>query len=225
VGAILGRRQARFATVLDYGCGDGYTGEHLQDVFRVPHLTAVDPFLPEVSCGVARRTSGTVERSRDPDVLRGRRFDLILLCDVIEHVEDDVEVVGQLSRDHLVPDGLVMVTAPAFQALFSAHDRYLKHRRRYTLSSLRDVVARAGLAVIDDGYLFGSLLPARVAAAAVGERAAGPEEHGIGAWPRGPFVTRLVTTALQVDNAIMLAGRRLGITLPGLTVWALCRTS
>jgi hypothetical protein len=80
--------------------------------------------------------------------------------------------------------------------------------------------------VVEDGYLFGSLLPARLAAAAARARAAaGPEGHGIGAWPRGPLVTRLVTTALQVDNAIMLAGRRLGITLPGLTVWALCRTS
>ena len=224
--AILARRQPRVATLLDYGCGDGYTGERLQDAFRVPQLTAVDPGMPEVSCGVARRGVGTVERSRDPDALRDRRFDLILLCDVIEHVEDDEAVLERLRRDHLAPDGLVMVTVPAFQALFSAHDRYLKHRRRYTLSSLRDVVARAGLGVGEDGYLFGSLLPARLAAAAVGARAAaGPEGHGIGAWPRGPLVTRLVTTALQVDNAIMLAGRRLGITLPGLTVWALCRTS
>jgi len=226
VEAILARRQPRVATLLDYGCGDGYTGERLQDALRVPQLTAVDPRMPEVSCGVARREVGTVERSRDPDALRDRRFDLILLCDVIEHVEDDEAVLERLRRDHLAPDGLVMVTVPAFQALFSAHDRFLKHHRRYTLSGLRDVVARAGLAPVEDGYLFGSLLPARVVTVSVGERAAdGPEARGIGGWRGGPVLTRLVTTALQLDNAIMLAGRRLGLTLPGLTAWALCRTS
>jgi SAM-dependent methyltransferase len=222
VEAILRRRKPRVATLLDYGCDDGFTGERLQDVFGVPQLTAVDPSMPEVSCGVARRAAGTVERSRDPDVLRGRRFDLILLCDVIEHVEDDVDVLRRLRRDHLAPDGLVMVTVPAFQALFSAHDRFLKHHRRYTLSGLRDVVAGAGLAPVEDGYLFGSLLPARVATAAIYEP---PGARGIGGWTGGPVFTRLVTTALQMDNAIMLAGRRLGLTLPGLTAWALCRAS
>jgi SAM-dependent methyltransferase len=226
VEAILKRRKPRVATLLDYGCGDGFTGEHLQDALGASHLTAVDPRMPEVSCGVARRAAGTVERSRDPAVLRGRRFDLILLCDVLEHVEDDVAVLERLRRDHLAPDGLVLVTVPAFQALFSAHDRFLKHHRRYTLSGLRDVVAAAGLAPVADGYLFGSLLPARVVTTAVGASAtAEAGVRGIGGWRGGPLLTRIVTTALQMDNAIMLAGRRLGLTLPGLTAWALCRTS
>jgi SAM-dependent methyltransferase len=226
VEGILARHRSRFATVLDYGCGDGFTGERVQDAFGVPLLMAVDVYLPEVSCGVAPRGAGTVERSRDPRSLVGRRFDLILLCDVIEHVEDDVGLLNQLRGDHLVPDGLVMVTVPAFQALFSDHDRFLRHHRRYTLSGLRDVLGRAGLTPVQDGYLFGSLLPARAAATLIGERGSSEaREHGIGGWRRGPVVTRALTTALSVDNAIMLAARGLGITLPGLTAWALCRTS
>lgn len=226
VEGILARRRTRFATVLDYGCGDGYTGERVQDAFGVPHLMAVDVHLPEVSCGVARRGAGTVERSRDSRALRDRRFDLILLCDVIEHVEDDVGLLSQLRGDHLAPDGLVMVTVPAFQALFSDHDRFLRHHRRYTLSGLRDVIGRAGLTSVEDGYLFGSLLPARAAATMIGDRGSpGTQEHGIGGWRRGSVVTRALTRALMVDNAIMLAARGLGITLPGLTAWALCRTS
>ncbi len=224
---ILRQHRGSFATVLDYGCGDGYTGEHVQDVFRVPQLMAVDVYLPAVSCGVAPRGPGTVERSRDPSALGARRFDLILLCDVIEHVEDDVGLLRQLSREHLAADGLAMVTVPAFQALFSEHDRFLRHHRRYSLSHLRDAVGTAGLAIVDDGYLFGSLLPARAAATAIGDRpaAAGAEAHGIGGWDRGRLLTSMVTTALRLDNALMLGARRLGITLPGLSAWALCRTS
>ena len=71
-----------------------------------------------------------------------------------------------------------MVTVPAFQALFSEHDRFLKHQRRYSLSGLRDVVAKSGLAAVADGHLFGSLLPARAVATAIGERPTAPAGAG-----------------------------------------------
>jgi hypothetical protein len=76
VEAILERRKPRVAALLHYGCGGGFTGERLQEVFGVMGGSrAVNCGRPEGSCGVARREVGTVERSHDPDALRGRRFD------------------------------------------------------------------------------------------------------------------------------------------------------
>jgi hypothetical protein len=210
---------------LDYGCGDGYTGELVQDAFGSPQLVGVDAFFTAAACGVAPRAGGTVERANDPGRLGTRRFDLILLCDVIEHVADDVGLLCELRDAHLAPDGLVLVTAPAFQGLFSEHDRFLRHRRRYSLTDLRRALAAAGLTVVEDGYLFASLLPARLLATIADRTGRSAQPRGIGAWRGGALLTGAVTAALRLDNALLLAARRCGITLPGLSAWALCRAS
>jgi len=223
---ILTRHRDRFASVLDYGCGDGYTGEHVQNAFSSAELVGVDAFFTESDCGITERRGRTVERSADDRQLGTRRFDLILLCDVIEHVEDDVGLLRTLRDRHMVDGSLMLVTVPAFQQLFSEHDRFLHHHRRYSLPDLRRAVADAGLTIVEDGYLFASLLPARILGKLAERRAAGQsQEHGIGGWNGGTILTRFLTTALRLDNAILLAARRFGITLPGLSSWALCKAS
>jgi SAM-dependent methyltransferase len=223
---ILGRHREHFASVLDYGCGDGYTGEQVRSAFGSSELVGVDPFFTTTDCGVERRAGGTIERSKDPSELGARRFDLILLCDVLEHLTDDVGVLRALREAHLAAGGLVLVTVPAFQSLFSDHDDFLNHQRRYSLAGLRKVLAAGGLTVVEDGYLFASLLPARLIGSLAERRALATfEQTGIGAWRRGAFLTRVLTTALRLDNAILLAARRFGVTLPGLSAWALCKAS
>ncbi len=53
------------------------------------------------------------------------------MLDVIEHVEDDVGFVRDVVDGSLAPGGWVLVSVPAYQSLFSSHDRALKHFRRY----------------------------------------------------------------------------------------------
>jgi len=57
-------------------------------------------------------------------------FDVVTCFDVFEHVEDDVRAFHEVHRV-LKPGGLLVFTVPAFQILFSGHDRVLKHARRY----------------------------------------------------------------------------------------------
>lgn len=84
--------------------------------------------------------------------------DLVLLMDVLEHVDDDV----QLLREYVekVPRGSrFLISVPAFQFLWSGHDEFLEHKRRYTLGQLRSVVEAAGLQVQSGSYYFGMVLP------------------------------------------------------------------
>jgi len=57
-------------------------------------------------------------------------FDVVTCFDVFEHVPDDVRAFHEVHRV-LKPGGLLVFTVPAFQVLFSGHDRVLKHARRY----------------------------------------------------------------------------------------------
>jgi len=83
---------------------------------------------------------------------------LLLMMDVLEHVDDDTGLLREYT-DRMAPGGRVLITVPAFQFLWSGHDVFLEHRRRYTLSRIENVARRADLRVLKGRYFFGALFP------------------------------------------------------------------
>lgn len=71
-------------------------------------------------------------------------FDLILVTDVIEHVDDDGLALREIARV-LRPGGKALITVPAFNSLWGLQDRIGHHRRRYRLRQLRRQIEDAGL--------------------------------------------------------------------------------
>jgi len=78
--------------------------------------------------------------------------------DVPEHVDDDICLLREYT-DRMPLDDRVLITVPAFQLLWSGHDVFLEHRRRYTLSHIEKVARQAGLRVLKGRYFFGGLFP------------------------------------------------------------------
>jgi SAM-dependent methyltransferase len=208
--------------VRDLGCGAGFVARELFNGLEVP-VTAVDSNFTASDIAALSRQSGNITYSK---ALEGEgRFDLVLLLDMIEHVDDDFVFLLGLVEKRLAAGGRVLITAPAFNSFFSSHDRFLGHRRRYSLGELSALTTRAGLKAISSGYLFSSLLLPRalsvMAEKAFGTGRATPE--GVGSWRGGHALTMFLKTALSVDNSISMAlNRALGVRLPGLTGWVLC---
>lgn len=69
-----------------------------------------------------------------------RQFDLILLADVLEHIEDDVEAVAWISR-HLRPGGIFVMTVPAHRWMWTEMDEEVGHFRRYSKRQLTSLIA------------------------------------------------------------------------------------
>ncbi|MDH4128746.1 MAG: class I SAM-dependent methyltransferase [Spirochaetota bacterium] len=84
--------------------------------------------------------------------------DLVLFMDVIEHIKDDISFV-KTYINKVKPGTYVLFTVPAFQFLFSGHDLFLEHYRRYTLLSLKTCLNSAGLTVLKTRYYFLLLFP------------------------------------------------------------------
>ena len=102
-----------------------------------------------------------LRRRRDlNDALTG--VDLAVLMDVCEHVEDDTGLL-RATAERVAPGGHVFVTVPAFQWLWSGHDDFLGHVRRYTLPEVEALFERAGLVVDSGHYFFGLVFPAAAA--------------------------------------------------------------
>jgi SAM-dependent methyltransferase len=210
-------------SVLDVGAGDGFFSRR---------LAAALPADAQVTCWDAHYTDAhlgstafaATERLRFTRAAPGGTFGLALLLDVLEHVEDDLGFLRELVAARLAPGAHALVSVPAWPALFSSHDVKLRHHRRYTPRAARAVVEGAGLEVVRGGGLFHALLLPRAAQVALerARRDPGPPRD-LGEWDAPAPVTAFVRGALALDAGVSLALSRVGITLPGLSTWALCR--
>ena len=131
------------AQVLDAGCGSGRT---LEELVRYGEVRGIE--LDEGAASVARdRGYGEVLVGRLEELPSAdATFDLITCLDVIEHTPDDRATLRELRRV-CKPDGWLLVTVPAYQALWSAHDEANHHYRRYARRTLRAAAVQAGWSV------------------------------------------------------------------------------
>ena len=84
--------------------------------------------------------------------------DLVLMMDVLEHLDDDRGFAAHYADK--VPCGAhFLVTVPAFRFLWSGHDVFLEHKRRYSLPEIEAALRDAGLTVVRGAYYFGFVLP------------------------------------------------------------------
>jgi len=149
--AIIG--DTKVDEVLDVGAGSGIFSRQLIEAGLCDRATCVDPAYPNESTEYLDGHPLSFVRSIDNHDQK-----LVLMMDVLEHVEDDVQLLKYYTHS-LPDDGKVLITVPAFQFLWSGHDVFLEHHRRYTRSMLNNVVRAADLEVIRTRYFFGLLFP------------------------------------------------------------------
>jgi SAM-dependent methyltransferase len=77
--------------------------------------------------------------------------------DVVEHIEDDIGFLNHL-WELLIPGGMLYLTVPAYQLLWSQEDVEGGHFRRYTLSNLKKKILHSGFDISYSSYIF-SYLP------------------------------------------------------------------
>jgi SAM-dependent methyltransferase len=151
------------------------------------------------------------------------RFDLALLLDVLEHVEDDGAFLRSVVEERLRPGASVLVSVPAWPALFSSHDRALLHHRRYRPAAARALLARSGLRIERSGGLFLSLLLPRALQTLLDRLGVRATHAHAGEWRHGAAITSAIHALLSADGAIARLASRTPLELPGLSWWALCR--
>lgn len=219
-------------TVIDVGCGDAFVLGEIARAFPAARFIGVDSALSDEAIRTRQPSlPANVDLYRELDAIPGlgRPAALILLMDVIEHIEDDNGfLVGLRSRPIVGPETRFLVTVPAYQSLFCAHDVFLRHFRRYSNRELRNRLEHAGLRVIEIGYFFSSLLPLRILQVLKERASAAPATvsgTGLSDYNGGRLVTTVVSRLLIADAFTTLALQKLGIRIPGLSNFALCRTS
>jgi SAM-dependent methyltransferase len=143
-------------TILEAGCG---SGGNLTMLKKFGSVDAFELDLP--SREAAKIKSGIdIQFGVLPDDIpfSHKKYDLIALFDVLEHIEADAKALSVLS-DLLAPEGRILLTVPAFPLFWSSHDEKHHHFRRYTKQSLADAAKKAGLNIQFSSYFNTILLP------------------------------------------------------------------
>ena len=139
--------------VLDVGAGSGIFSRQLLDAGICDSAICVDPNYDKEH--IEEHNGKTIEFTRSID---NTTQHLSLMMDVLEHVPDDTALVKEYS-DTMEKGAYVLITVPAFSFLWSGHDVFLEHYRRYTPKMLHRAVQDAGLEVVQTRLFFASLFP------------------------------------------------------------------
>jgi len=211
--------------VLDVGCGDGFVCRALSRRDDIQSIDGVDIHLTDQQVEALRMKDKKVVYHNNYSDLSNRRYDFVLLLDVLEHVQEDGKFLAEIADRYLSNAGHLIVTVPAFPFLYSRHDEFLAHFRRYTRKGLIRLVQDANLSFIRSGYLFLSLLPIRLIEVLRERMTGGSREgpRGVGGWAAGDALTRVATAILRLDIRFSFFFNSFRMPVPGLTVWAVCR--
>jgi len=154
------------ARILEIGCGTGHNLDMLSTFGRVEAIE-VDP----AARAMAEQRLGRPVGSAPLPALEGvpeRHFDLIGSFDVIEHIDDDAAALASIAR-RLKPGGTFVMTVPAHQWMWSAHDVVNHHHRRYSKAGLKALVEGSPLKLEQLGYFNSLLFPVAVGARLAGK--------------------------------------------------------
>jgi len=137
--------------------------------------------------------------------------DLVLLMDVLEHVDDDVALLADcVQRSH--HDARFVVSVPAFQWLWSNHDVFLEHRRRYSLRQIEAVVRAAGLVPQRGHYFYATVLAPAVLQRLLDRLTTRPVEARSQLRQHSPLVNQALLAACQLERPWARFNRAFGLT-------------
>ena len=161
--ADLIRREARppaGAAILELGCGTGHNLAMLGGFGHVDGLELDDEAraMSEVRLGRKVMSSPLPELEEVPD----GHYDLIGAFDVIEHIDDDAAALASIATK-LKAGGTFIMTVPAHQWMWSAHDVVNHHKRRYSKHGLQRLINRSPMRLVKIGYFNSLLFPLAVA--------------------------------------------------------------
>jgi len=214
VSALLGDRLDRPGLrILDVGCGTGGVLAHLR---ARAATVGVDRSVQALRHSSRRGVAAVACADMDRLPFARARFDLVLMLDVLEHFEDDEAVVAGV-RPLLRPGGALLVSVPAFQALFSEHDAALQHMRRYSTARLRRVLEAGGYTIRRLTYTNVVALPPAALVRGLLPRLGIRGGGGTDFREHAPWVNRLLINTYRLEAAAL---RRLGRLPPGLSIAA-----
>lgn len=149
-------RENQKLTVVDFGSGSGFFAYELLEAYpdKIEKVLLVDIGYSEAEMAATR--GQMVEKMHY--IPEGLNHCIVVMMDVLEHIEDDYAIL-KIIRDAVGPDSYFFITVPAFMSVWSSHDVYLGHYRRYTIPMVKKLLDHHHCPIERQYYIYGSIFP------------------------------------------------------------------
>lgn len=158
ISKALGQYCPELKTFLEIGCGTGYVLSGVADAFPEARLQGAELFTAGLSFAAARLPAVDFMQMDARSIPFVEEFDAIGAFDVLEHIEEDEQVLAQI-HNALKPGGAMLLTVPQHAWLWSSIDEYACHVRRYSAKELHAKVKKAGFQLSRTTSFVSGLLP------------------------------------------------------------------
>lgn len=143
--------------IFEIGCGNGANLEFLSNHGRITSIEKNEVALANAkNKNIGELYQGELPNGI-PEEIDGN-FDLIVMLDVLEHIDDD-EACLRVLCDYIGDNGKLFITVPAYQNLWSHHDEVHQHKRRYSIPELQKLLEGNGWKISHSSYFNTLLFP------------------------------------------------------------------
>lgn len=205
----------------DIGAGDMYFDNQL--ILKLKEQN-IDPLIYSIDNAYENNISSRdeIHMLNDISCIENNSLDCIIMMDVLEHIQDDSEFLKS-ALEKLNDKGILIITVPAFQNLYSSHDLYLKHFRRYSYKDLRNLLISNNLKIIRNHYFYSSLYIVRWLQ--IKNIKAEGKNSGIGMWKYSEknVITKSIKFILNIDFRANEMLNEYGVLLPGLSLLSVAK--
>ena len=144
---------------LEIGCGTGFVLSGVRDTIPSSNIVGSEIFTAGLAFAAKRVPEAELVQMDARNLPYKEEFDVISAFDVIEHIDEDILVLKNLFRG-LKSGGLIMITVPQHQWLWSSVDVHACHVRRYSSAELHEKIEQVGFNIIRTTSFVSFLLPA-----------------------------------------------------------------
>ena len=123
--------------ILEIGPGMGNNLRILEKYGKVSVIEIEEHFIKQL---IQNQQIASNKIFRTFDDIENSKFEIIVALDVLEHVEDTklfLENINKVLKDN----GLLIISVPAYESLWSNHDVNLKHIKRYNWKLIHEEIS------------------------------------------------------------------------------------
>jgi hypothetical protein len=196
----------RKVTVIDIGAGSGFFSQEIYRCYpkHIEQILLVDLYHSDEE--IDQTMDKFIRKMRELPPIIENSF--VIMMDVLEHIKDDDKFLCELknrikSRNHF------FVTVPAFQQLWSGHDVFLGHFRRYTLKQIDKLLRECGFSIQNRYYQYGFIFPLVYLLRGLGNKSTEPRND---MKPVNSIINLILQTVLSLEMKFARFNQWFGLT-------------